>query len=119
MEASFGAESGIVHFWNEDDAAAAEQAMVRIDTCLDTYKYVISHASMQHCADVGGRNIAVIVFQQPRRAPSAQEQFNPSHAAQGFGPSFPVSALSVTTMTRVFNIVPLVHSAARDESLCY
>ncbi|QRV91423.1 RNA recognition motif protein [Ceratobasidium sp. AG-Ba] len=27
METTFGAESGIVHFWNEEDAAAAEQAM--------------------------------------------------------------------------------------------
>ncbi|CCO29389.1 hypothetical protein BN14_03401 [Rhizoctonia solani AG-1 IB] len=33
MEASFGAESGIVHFWNEDDAAAAEQAMVPLRRC--------------------------------------------------------------------------------------
>ncbi|CAE6388828.1 unnamed protein product [Rhizoctonia solani] len=30
MENTFGAESGIVHFWNEDDAAAAEQAMATL-----------------------------------------------------------------------------------------
>ncbi|KAF8708206.1 RNA recognition motif, partial [Rhizoctonia solani] len=69
MEASFGAESGIVHFWNEDDAAVAEQAM--------------------HCAEVGDRNIAVVVFQQPRRAPSAQDQFNPNPSAPTFVPGMP------------------------------
>ncbi|CAE6395900.1 unnamed protein product [Rhizoctonia solani] len=69
MEASFGVESGIVHFWNEDDAAAAEQAM--------------------HCAEVGDRNIAVVVFQQPRRTPSAQDQFNPNPTAPAFVPGMP------------------------------
>ncbi|QRW05487.1 RNA recognition motif protein [Ceratobasidium sp. AG-Ba] len=66
METTFGAESGIVHFWNEEDAAAAEQAM--------------------HCAEVGDRNIAVVIFQQPRRTPSAQDQFNPNPSAPAFVP---------------------------------
>ncbi|KAG9126620.1 hypothetical protein FRC07_002770 [Ceratobasidium sp. 392] len=66
METTFGAESGIVHFWNEEDAAAAEQAL--------------------HCAEVGDRNIAVVIFQQPRRAPSAQDQFNPNPSAPAFVP---------------------------------
>jgi hypothetical protein len=34
METTYGSESGIVHFWNEEDAAAAEQAMVSIDTSV-------------------------------------------------------------------------------------
>ncbi|KAJ1311240.1 hypothetical protein OPQ81_009739 [Rhizoctonia solani] len=71
METSFGAESGIVHFWNEDDAAAAEQAM--------------------HCAEVGDRNIAVVIFQQPRRTASAQDQFNPNPSAPAFVPGMPVA----------------------------
>ncbi|KAG8720467.1 hypothetical protein FRC08_000193 [Ceratobasidium sp. 394] len=66
METTFGAESGIVHFWNEEDAAAAEQAL--------------------HCAEVGDRNIAVVIFQQPRRTPSAQDQFNPNPSAPAFVP---------------------------------
>ncbi|KAH7344800.1 hypothetical protein B0J17DRAFT_636883 [Rhizoctonia solani] len=66
METTFGAESGIVHFWNEDDAAAAEQAM--------------------HCAEVGDRNIAVVIFQQPRRTASAQDQFNPNPSAPATPP---------------------------------
>ncbi|CAE7102324.1 unnamed protein product [Rhizoctonia solani] len=68
MEATFGAESGIVHFWNEDDAAAAEQAM--------------------HCAEVGDRNIAVVIFQQPRRTASAQDQY-PNVSAPAFVPGIP------------------------------
>ncbi|CUA76895.1 Polyadenylate-binding protein, cytoplasmic and nuclear [Rhizoctonia solani] len=71
METTFGAESGIVHFWNEDDAAAAEQAM--------------------HCAEVGDRNIAVVIFQQPRRTASAQDQFSPNASAPPFVPGMPVA----------------------------
>ncbi|CAE6455468.1 unnamed protein product [Rhizoctonia solani] len=71
METTFGAESGIIHFWNEDDAAAAEQAM--------------------HCAEVGDRNIAVVIFQQPRRTASAQDQFNPNPSAPAFVPGVPVA----------------------------
>jgi polyadenylate-binding protein len=46
-QTQFGPDTGIVEFWNEEDAIQAEQAM--------------------HCADVEGQNIAVQVY-QPRRA---------------------------------------------------
>ncbi|KAJ7031961.1 hypothetical protein C8F04DRAFT_670008 [Mycena alexandri] len=45
----FGVDTGMVEFWNEDDARQAEEAM--------------------HCADVLGQNIAVQVY-QPRRTAS-------------------------------------------------
>lgn len=99
METNFGAESGIVHFWNEEDAAAAEQAMVCVDSPLSN-TYVTSYIRMQHCAEVGDRNIAVVIFQQPRRTPGGsvpQDQFNPNPSAPAFVPAgmpvtYPVSA---------------------------
>ncbi len=42
----FGPDTGMVEFWNEDDARMAEEAM--------------------HCAEVDGQNIAVQVYQQRR-----------------------------------------------------
>ncbi|KAJ7666012.1 hypothetical protein DFH06DRAFT_265002 [Mycena polygramma] len=45
----FGVDTGMVEFWNEDDARQAEEAM--------------------HCADIQGQNIAVQVY-QPRRTAS-------------------------------------------------
>ncbi|KAF8221063.1 hypothetical protein L208DRAFT_1426715 [Tricholoma matsutake] len=51
----FGADTGIVEFWNEDDARAAEEAL--------------------HCADVEGQNIAVQVY-QTRRTSGTVAEFN-------------------------------------------
>jgi RNA recognition motif. (a.k.a. RRM, RBD, or RNP domain) len=51
----FGPDTGIVEFWNEDDARAAEEAL--------------------HCADVEGQNIAVQVY-QPRRTSGTVAEFN-------------------------------------------
>ena len=62
-QTQFGPDTGIVEFWNEEDAIQAEQAM--------------------HCAEVEGQNIAVQVYQQ-RRTTSAIE-FNV--AAPTFVPS--------------------------------
>ncbi|KAK0470555.1 hypothetical protein IW261DRAFT_1345453 [Armillaria novae-zelandiae] len=60
----FGPDTGMVEFWNEDDARNAEDAM--------------------HCADVEGQNIAVQVYQQ-RRTSGAVSEFNT--AAPTFIPS--------------------------------
>ncbi|KAK0203475.1 hypothetical protein DFS33DRAFT_805219 [Desarmillaria ectypa] len=60
----FGPDTGMVEFWNEDDARIAEEAM--------------------HCADVEGQNIAVQVYQQ-RRTSGAVGEFNT--AAPTFIPS--------------------------------
>ncbi|KAF7360217.1 hypothetical protein MVEN_00750500 [Mycena venus] len=62
----FGVDTGMVEFWNEDDARQAEEAM--------------------HCADVQGQNIAVQVY-QPRRTASGggHGEFNTS--APSFVPS--------------------------------
>ncbi|KAJ7845583.1 hypothetical protein B0H13DRAFT_117418 [Mycena leptocephala] len=55
----FGVDTGMVEFWNEDDARQAEE--------------------MMHCADVQGQNIAVQVY-QPRRTASGGHapEFNTS-----------------------------------------
>lgn len=60
----FGPDTGMVEFWNEDDARSAEDAM--------------------HCADVEGQNIAVQVYQQ-RRTSGGVGEFNT--AAPTFIPS--------------------------------
>jgi hypothetical protein len=51
----FGPDTGMVEFWNEDDARAAEEAL--------------------HCAEVDGQNIAVQVY-QPRRTSGTVAEFN-------------------------------------------
>lgn len=51
----FGADTGTVEFWNEDDARVAEEAM--------------------HCADIDGHNIAVQIY-QPRRASGLVAEFS-------------------------------------------
>ncbi|KAJ7269694.1 hypothetical protein C8J57DRAFT_1716740 [Mycena rebaudengoi] len=73
----FGIDTGMVEFWNEDDARQAEEAM--------------------HCADVQGQNIAVQVY-QPRRT-SAEfsanaPSFVPSGQMFGYGNSPPASQYS-------------------------
>ena len=55
-QAGFGSDTGVVEFWREDDARDAEEAM--------------------HCADVGGQNIAVQIY-NPRKA-SAITEFSPN-----------------------------------------
>ena len=60
----FGADTGVVEFWNEDDARQAEEAM--------------------HCADVEGQNIAVHIY-TPRRASGSLVDFN--IAAPAFVPT--------------------------------
>ncbi|KIK68690.1 hypothetical protein GYMLUDRAFT_54276 [Collybiopsis luxurians FD-317 M1] len=52
----FAPDTGIIEFWNEDDARTAEDAM--------------------HCADVEGQNIAVQVYQPRRTASGSVSEFN-------------------------------------------
>ncbi|KAF5379227.1 hypothetical protein D9615_005867 [Tricholomella constricta] len=49
----FGADTGTIEFWNEDDARAAEEAM--------------------HCADIEGQNIAVQIYQARRTSGTVNE----------------------------------------------
>ncbi|KAJ7204787.1 hypothetical protein GGX14DRAFT_646305 [Mycena pura] len=51
----FGPDTGMVEFWNEDDARQAEEAM--------------------HCVDIQGQNIAVQVY-QPRRTSGGHAEFS-------------------------------------------
>ncbi|KAJ6557998.1 hypothetical protein B0H19DRAFT_1070580 [Mycena capillaripes] len=69
----FGVDTGMVEFWNEDDARQAEEAM--------------------HCADVQGQNIAVQVY-QPRRTASGGVPFDTS--APSFVPSGSMYSYSPT-----------------------
>lgn len=62
----FGADTGVVEFWSEDDARQAEEAM--------------------HCAEVEGHNIAVQIY-TPRRASGTVADFNA--AAPTFVPVSP------------------------------
>ncbi|KAH6917881.1 hypothetical protein BKA70DRAFT_1245621 [Coprinopsis sp. MPI-PUGE-AT-0042] len=74
-QTQYGPDTGIIEFWNENDARNAEEAM--------------------HCAEVEGQNIAVQVFQPPRRSSSNTfSEFNPSAtsfvpAGSFFPPPFP------------------------------
>ncbi|KAJ7461748.1 hypothetical protein B0H11DRAFT_2055856 [Mycena galericulata] len=61
----FGVDTGMVEFWNEDDARQAEEAM--------------------HCADVQGHNIAVQVYQPRRTSGGAAPEFSAN--APSFVPS--------------------------------
>ncbi|KAJ7634650.1 hypothetical protein FB45DRAFT_789904 [Roridomyces roridus] len=54
----FGADTGMVEFWNEDDARQAEAAM--------------------HCAEVQGQNIAVQVYQPRRTSMGRGSEFSPN-----------------------------------------
>jgi polyadenylate-binding protein len=60
----FGPDTGMVEFWNEEDAQMAEEAL--------------------HCAEVEGQNIAVQLY-QPRRPTHSVREFNA--AAPSFVPS--------------------------------
>ncbi|KAL0959659.1 hypothetical protein HGRIS_011360 [Hohenbuehelia grisea] len=62
--AGFGPDTGMIEFWNEEEARQAEEAM--------------------HCADVEGQNIAVQAY-QARRASGTTSEFNVS--APTFVPS--------------------------------
>ncbi|KAF9443021.1 hypothetical protein P691DRAFT_779114 [Macrolepiota fuliginosa MF-IS2] len=62
----FGPDTGVVEFWNEEDARQAEEAM--------------------HCAEVEGQNIAVQVY-TPRRTSGTVADFNA--AAPSFVPASP------------------------------
>lgn len=57
---AIGRDNGIVEFWREEDARAAEAAL--------------------HCADVEGSNIAIQLY-QPRRASGHTTEFNASAPA--------------------------------------
>ncbi|KAF6764245.1 hypothetical protein DFP72DRAFT_417605 [Ephemerocybe angulata] len=61
VQTHFGPDTGMIEFWNESDARAAEEAL--------------------HCAEVDGQNIAVQVYHQPRRTSASFAEFNPSAAA--------------------------------------
>lgn len=65
VQTPFGPDSAIVEFFNENDARAAEEAL--------------------HCLEVEGKNIAVQVYQQPRRTSASFADFNP--AATAFVPT--------------------------------
>lgn len=70
----FGADTGIVEFWNEQDAQIAEEAL--------------------HCADIDGQNIAVQVY-QPRRTSGSVAEFNvtaPSFVPSGSMMPYPTQA---------------------------
>jgi polyadenylate-binding protein len=54
---ALGRDNGIVEFWREEDARAAEEAL--------------------HCADLEGSNIAIQIY-QPRRASGQVSEFNAS-----------------------------------------
>ena len=64
----FGADTGMVEFWNEDDGRTAEESL--------------------HCEEVEGQSIAVVMY-QPRRASGGMAEFAnaPSFvpAGSGFG----------------------------------
>lgn len=70
VQAGFGIDTGIVEFWREEDAKAAEENL--------------------HCAEVEDRNIAVQVYHPPRRLSSTGTEFNA--AATVFVPSNPMFA---------------------------
>lgn len=61
VQTQFGPDTGMIEFWNENDARAAEEAM--------------------HCAEVEGHNIAVQVYPQARRTSASFAEFNPAAAA--------------------------------------
>ncbi|KAL1732144.1 hypothetical protein EV714DRAFT_282772 [Schizophyllum commune] len=70
----FGADTGMVEFWNEDDGRTAEESL--------------------HCEEVEGQSIAVVMY-QPRRASGGMAEFAnaPSFvpAGSGFGYQTPQS----------------------------
>ncbi|KAF9269423.1 hypothetical protein L218DRAFT_993473 [Marasmius fiardii PR-910] len=55
-QTQFGPDTGLVEFWNEEDARRAEEAL--------------------HCADVEGQNIAVQIYQPKRTASGSIPEFN-------------------------------------------
>ena len=55
----FGSDTGVVEFWREEDAREAEEAM--------------------HCADVGGANISVQIY-NPRKGGAMPSEFSPTAA---------------------------------------
>lgn len=57
-QTQFGPNTGMVEFWNEEDALQAEEAL--------------------HCADVEGQNIAVQVYQPRRTVSGASAEFSPN-----------------------------------------
>ncbi|KAJ7774463.1 hypothetical protein DFH07DRAFT_1056880 [Mycena maculata] len=71
----FGVDTGVVEFWNEDDARQAEEAM--------------------HCADVQGHNIAVQVYQPRRTSGGTVAEFSanaPSFVPSGSMFAYPAGA---------------------------
>jgi polyadenylate-binding protein len=87
-DVGFGKGTGVIEFWREEDARAAEEAM--------------------HCADVDGQNIAIQIY-QPRRSSAAQEF---SVNAPAFVPSAGVYGYSSSTSVRDFSN-PQVRYACR------
>lgn len=66
VQSSFGPDIGLVEYWDEDDAKLAESEL--------------------HCADIGGVNISVQLY-QPRRSGGTRTDLNV--AAMPFVPSGP------------------------------
>ncbi|EMD35479.1 hypothetical protein CERSUDRAFT_116224 [Gelatoporia subvermispora B] len=59
-QAPFGRDTAVVEFWREDDARDAEEAL--------------------HCAEVGGQNIVVQVYQPRRLGAATMSDFSPNAA---------------------------------------
>ncbi|KAF5389609.1 hypothetical protein D9757_004233 [Collybiopsis confluens] len=71
----FAPDTGIIEFWNEDDARIAEEAM--------------------HCSDVEGQNIAIQIYQPRRTASGSMSEFNtnaPTFVPTGSVYGFPNAA---------------------------
>lgn len=79
-QSTFGPDIGVVQFWDENDAKAAEMEL--------------------HCADIGGVNISVQVYQSRRGGAGrtdlnvAAAPFVPSGSPLGYSPASPGARLS-------------------------
>ena len=92
-QAGFGEGTGVVEFYLEDDARAAEAAL--------------------HCAEVGGSNIAVQVYQQ-RRASGNASEFGVNPNATSFVPGggvVPYPGSQVISCPLCVNNGPYDHSS--------
>lgn len=87
-QSTFGPDIGVVEFWEEDDAKAAEMEL--------------------HCADIGGVNISVQIY-QPRRAGPGRTDLNvaatpfvPSGGPLSYSPASPDPRLLQPQTVRIF-----------------
>ncbi|KAF9010082.1 hypothetical protein BDQ17DRAFT_1388089 [Cyathus striatus] len=95
----FGPDTGMVEFWNENDARTAEEAM--------------------HCADVEGQNIAVQVY-QPRRTSAEFSAAAPSFVPAGtvYSPYPPAATYSPPHGSPYRSpVAPFVHGPGQQVQL--